>query len=221
MTPLTSARRSPVRAARVAPAETPTARRVRRPPVLGAVQAQPVQRGIHVVELRGEARLAAQAVLARRDREAGGDDAVERVGIAEAGGEDLAAAAQPAASVQEDDERRAIGAGRPQIERQRTEPFGLREVDLVERRHGLVAELELGHELRPVLLSRGAHRGEVGHEDTLRRGRVGLLTDRMEETLEAGGSGAEDGCGVLDLERVHDARGHEREVPVARVVLEW
>ena len=98
--------------------------------VLGAVRVQPRERGIHVVQLRGKARLAAQPVFARGDGEPRRDDAVERLRIADARREHLAAAAQPPPAVQEHDEGcaggirvsagRATAGGTPPAERSRS-----------------------------------------------------------------------------------------------------
>ena len=104
--------------------------------MLGAVRVQPRERGIHVIQLRREARLAAQPVFARGDREPRGDDALERLRVADAGREHLAAPAEPPPAVQEHDEGRTRGVGRSQIERERTETGRLSDVDLEDRRHG-------------------------------------------------------------------------------------
>ena len=121
-TPRTSSRRSPVSAASVAPAETPhSTMREASTPCSAPCSLQPRERGIHVVQLRGEARLAAQPVFARGDGETRRDDAIERLRVADARREDLAAAAQPPPAVQEHDEGCAGGFGCPQVERQRAE----------------------------------------------------------------------------------------------------
>jgi len=103
--------------------------------VFGAMPLQPRDRRIHVIQLRGEARLTAEPVFARGDRETRGHDAIERPCVADPRREHLAGAAQPPPAVEEHDEGSCGGIRGPQVEGERTEPLRLREVDLEDRRH--------------------------------------------------------------------------------------
>ena len=142
---------------------TPQVRPLRFDADLGCVVVQPTHRVDHVVELRRELRLTAEAVAHRRDDEAGGAEPLEE---AVAPVPRLARRSTvpdpPPAPVHEHDERRRRLA-RPhvavQVELERAEAFSLCEHDgLVDIEHGLP---QYG----------GAHSqaGEPGREGALRR----------------------------------------------------